>query len=165
MPQMEVADFAPQIAWLIVTFGLLYLLMARLALPRIAQVLDTRERRRTSDLERAEALQKEAEQALVEFERVQAETHVQAQAIAAETRNKLAAKQADRLAELEAELAKQHRKSEAEIAKATASAMSGLADLATELAQAAANRLIGGKISADAARGAVDAQLKEQGQG
>ncbi len=165
MPQMVVADFAPQIVWLIVTFGLLYLLMARLALPRIARVLDTRERRRTSDLERAEALQKEAEQALAEFERVQSETHDQAQAIAAQTRNEMAAKQAESLAELGVELAKQHKKSEAEIIKATETAMSGLSDLATELAQATAIRLIGGKISADAARTAVDAQLKERAKG
>jgi F-type H+-transporting ATPase subunit b len=165
MPQMEVADFAPQIVWLIVTFGLMYLLMARLALPRIAQVLDARERRRTSDLEQAETLQKEAQQALAEFERVQAQTHNQAQAIATQTRNEMATKQAERLAELGSELAKQHKKSEAEIIKATETAMSGLSDLATELAQAAAIRLIGGKISADDARTAVDAQLKERGKG
>jgi F0F1-type ATP synthase membrane subunit b/b' len=60
------------------------------------------------------------------------------------------------LAELEAELAEEHRKSEAEIAKATEAAMAGLAEIATELAQAGAKRLIGGKISAEAARKAVN---------
>ncbi|MBT4709989.1 MAG: hypothetical protein HOB82_00465, partial [Alphaproteobacteria bacterium] len=77
------------------------------------------------------------------------------------------AAQAERLAELEAELAEQHRKSEAEITKATDAAMAGLAEIATELAQAGAERLIGGKITAEAAAKAVkqvaaDMQTKDK---
>ena len=161
MPQLVFADWPPQLVWFILSFGILYLLMARLALPRIAGVLDSRERRRTTDLEMAEKLQGDARTALEDFERLQAETHAQAQAIAAQTREKLAATQAARLAELEAELTKQHRKSEAEIAKATEDAMASLADLATELAQAGAERLIGGKISAGEARAAVEKSQAE----
>jgi F-type H+-transporting ATPase subunit b len=156
MPQLVLADWPPQLVWLVLTFGVLYLLMALLALPRIAEVLESRENRLTTDLEMAEKLQGEAQTALDEFERVQAETQSQAQLIAAETRAKLATSQAERLAELKAELAEQHRKSEAEIAKATEAAMAGLAEIAIELAQAGAERLIGGKISAEAARKAVN---------
>ena len=83
MPQLEIADFAPQLVWLVLTFGVLYALMARVALPRIAEVLDSRERRRADDLERAESLKAEAEGALAEFERVQAATQARALAIAA----------------------------------------------------------------------------------
>jgi F-type H+-transporting ATPase subunit b len=156
MPQLVFADWPPQLVWLILSFAVLYLLMARLALPRIAEVLDSRERRRTTDLEKAEGLQTQAQTALEDFERVQAETHAQAQTIAAQTREQLAAQQAERFAELEAELAEQHRKSEAKIAKATEDAMVSLAELATELAKAGAERLIGGKISTSEARAAVE---------
>ncbi len=155
MPQLVFADWPPQLVWFLLSFVVLYLLMARLALPRIAGVLDSRERRRTTDLEMAEGLQVQAQTALEDFERGQAETHAQAQAIAAQTREQLAARQAERFAELEAELTEQHRNSEAEIARATEDAMANLAELATELAQAGAERLIGGKISADQARAAV----------
>ena len=156
MPQLVYADWPPQLVWFVLTFGILYLLMARFALPRIAEVLESREHRRTTDLEMAEKLQGEAQAALDEFERVQAETQSQAQVIAAEAREKLALSQADRLAELETQLAEQHRKSEVEIAKATEAAMAGLAEIAIELAQAGAERLIDSKISADSAREAVN---------
>ena len=45
MPQMEFADYVPQIVWLVVAFATLYFLMAKLALPRITDILETRQRR------------------------------------------------------------------------------------------------------------------------
>ncbi|MBM3518788.1 MAG: F0F1 ATP synthase subunit B', partial [Alphaproteobacteria bacterium] len=64
MPQMEFATYAPQLIWLLITFVVLYLLMARVALPRIAGALEARRERIAEDLERAEAFKKSAEAAL-----------------------------------------------------------------------------------------------------
>ena len=159
MPQMEFADYAPQLVWLVITFAVLYLLMARVALPRIADVLESREQRISNDIERAEALGREAEAAEREYERIAAETRANAQGIAAETRAALLAEQAAKLAEQAAKLAADAAKSEAAINVARDKAMEGLRDLTADLAQAAAGRLLGGDVSEGKAQTAVDAEL------
>lgn len=159
MPQMEFADYAPQLAWLAITFAILYFLMARVALPRITDVLEAREQRIANDLERAELLRRDAEAAEQEYERAAAETRSRAQEIASEAREKLKAEQNQKMASLEADLAKQTAASTAEIALARQQAMDGLRGLAADLAQAAAGRLLGSEVALADADKAVDAEL------
>ncbi len=61
MPQFEPHTFSPQLFWLVISFALLFLIMWRYALPRIAEILDARKRRVDHDLARATALKEETE--------------------------------------------------------------------------------------------------------
>ncbi|MBI4724329.1 MAG: hypothetical protein HY765_04915 [Rhodomicrobium sp.] len=70
MPQLQPVDFAPQLVWLAITFAFLYLVLSRVALPRIEKVLGGRKSRIGSDLEKARDAQQRSEK---EMERYEAE--------------------------------------------------------------------------------------------
>jgi F-type H+-transporting ATPase subunit b len=81
MPQLEFADFLPQLFWLAVTFILLYALMSRLALPRVATVLAERDRQIEEDLARAERLKAEADETLRAYEAALIQARSEAQGL------------------------------------------------------------------------------------
>ena len=68
MPQLEVSTFLPQLVWLAITFCLLYLLMARIGLPRVGGVIEARRRRIDDDLARAAQLKSEAEAVMAAYQ-------------------------------------------------------------------------------------------------
>jgi len=69
LPQLDLETYASQIFWLIVTFIVLYFLVAKIAMPRIAEVLEGRQERIEDDLDKAETLKKEAYLVRVEYEK------------------------------------------------------------------------------------------------
>ena len=54
-PPFDVSTFPAQLFWLVITFGTLYFVMSRIALPRVAKILDTRRLRIGNDLDVAAA--------------------------------------------------------------------------------------------------------------
>src|SRR5262249_41002837 len=73
MPQLDISTFTPQLVWLAVWFLVLYLLMAKLGLPRVAAAMEARRQRREGDLARAAQLKAEAEAANAAYQRTLAE--------------------------------------------------------------------------------------------
>ena len=80
MPQLDVNTFLPQVVWLVITFTALFLLMWRVAVPRIADLLEARQRRIEDNLDKAQESKKEAEETLAAYEQAMNETRAGANA-------------------------------------------------------------------------------------
>ena len=163
MPQLHFADFPPQLVWLAISFVVLYLLMARVALPRISEVLETRAERIRDDLDKAAALKSEAEAAMASYEKLRAEARAQALAMMRETSARLAEAAAARQAELAGALNAKTKEAEASIAKAKREATVSLKSVAAETARAAASRLVGLDIPVGEAERIAEQVLRERG--
>ena len=72
MPQLDFTTFIPQLFWLFISLSILYLMLSRIALPRISDVIEERKDTITDDLDEAKALSIEAE-SVVEDLRVKLE--------------------------------------------------------------------------------------------
>jgi F-type H+-transporting ATPase subunit b len=155
MPQFWLEDFAPQLVWLVLSFAAMYLLMAKVALPRVADILETRQDRIADDLDQAEQLKQQAETVIAEYEAALQEARSEAQAILARTAAEAAEAAEKRSHEVADRLAAQANEAAQRIAKAKEEALGDLADVSAELAKAAAERLIGAGVPDDDVRAAV----------
>ncbi|MCH9844420.1 MAG: hypothetical protein K0U39_02825 [Alphaproteobacteria bacterium] len=74
MPQLDQTDtYLSQIFWLITSFGLLYLMMRYLLIPRLRNILDARANQIASDLERASTARQDAVEVFAAYERIMSE--------------------------------------------------------------------------------------------
>ena len=165
MPQFWMEDFAPQMVWLVISFIALYLLMARVALPRVAEVLETRHGRIANDLDQAAQLKSQAETVILEYEEALAEARGNAQSTIAQATLEAAQAAEKRNAEIAEVLAAKAAAAASRIDAAKAEALVELRGVATELALAAAERLLDAQVAQADVDVAVDAAMtnKETG--
>jgi F-type H+-transporting ATPase subunit b len=161
MPQLNPLDWAPQLIWLAITFSILYLLMKWVALPRIGSVIEMRRQRIAGDLETAERLRRETQEAIAAYEQALAEAKAKAHAIADEARNRLKDEVAAERADLERDLAAKATEAEARIQAAKTAALKDVNEVAAETAAAIVQRLIGVAPAKPELASAVEAARKE----
>ncbi len=161
MPQFDPSTFSSQIFWLVVTFALLYWVVAKIAVPRIGEVLDQRARVIQDDLDRALALKGETDQAVAAYEKAMAAAREQAGDHMRAVTNEAKATADARTAELSAQVGKQVADAEARIAKAKEDAIASLRGIAAETAKDVVAKLAGLSPSQADLDAAVTAALKE----
>ena len=143
MPQLNPLDWGPQLLWLLITFGILYLLMVYVALPRIGSVIEARAARIAGDLATADKLRRATEEAIAAYEQALAEARQKAHAIVEEGRAKLKVETAEERARLDSELAARGAEAEDRIAAARNAAMKDVNIVAADVATDIVRRLIG----------------------
>ena len=159
-PPFQKETFASQLLSLLIAFVALYLIVSRIALPRVGSLLEARQNAIDSDLAEAQKLRDDSSEALKAYESELAAARSRAQAIGNETREKLnAASEAERK-RLEERLSLKLAEAEKSIASTRANAMRNVRGIAAEAASAIVQRLTGVAPDGKSVDSAVDASLK-----
>ena len=160
MPQLNVADYLPQLFWLAISFVVLYFLLSRIALPRIAGVLAERDRFIEDDLGRAERLKSDADKALRDYDAAIAAARAEAQTLQRAAAAEISATVAKREQAFAAELGTRTREAEERIAATKGQALSQLPQIAADVAGAALDRLTGERPAPERLGAAVNKVLE-----
>lgn len=159
-PPFNSQTFASQLFWLVITFVFLYVMMSKVALPRIGAIIDSRQKRIDDDLAEAQKLKTESDAALASYEKALADAHNRGQAIASEMREKQAAASEATRKTLEAQLNAKLADAEKTIAATKSAAMANVSAIAQDAATTIVERLTGTKPQEQAVASAVAGALK-----
>ena len=154
-PPFDSSTFPSQLLWLAITFGLFYLFLQRVVLPRIAKILDVRRDRIEQDLGRATLSKQEADAAVAAYEQELADAKAKANAIAQQARDAGKAEADAERKKIEASLEGKLAEAETRIASIKSSAMKEVGAIAEETSAAIVQQLTGGPADRDALAAAI----------
>jgi len=159
MPQFDVTSFPSQIFWLVVTFVVMYFIMAKLVLPRVGSVLQERQEKIADDLDRASQLKKDAEEITATYEAALADARAKAQALYRETSDAMAASTAKQQQEAGAAIAARIAEAEQRIAASRGEAMTQIKTVAADVASAAIAKVAGLNVDSGRLAGEIDSVI------
>ncbi|MFZ7092493.1 F0F1 ATP synthase subunit B' [Primorskyibacter sp. 2E233] len=159
MPQLCSEWIPNQVIWLVITLVVIFFVLSRIALPRIASVLAERQGTITNDIAAAEELKRKALEAEAAYDKALADAKAEAQAISQKTRDEIKAELDAALAKADEQIAAKAAESEAAINEIRASAVDAVEEVAKDTAAAIVTAL-GGKADAKAIASAVASRVK-----
>ncbi len=161
MPQFDLANFVPQLAWLTVFFLILYFGIIKATLPKIGRVVDERERTVGDDLSTAANAKTDADRIRADYEAAIAEAQAKAQQSVGEAKGEAGRSTEARLAELGRELEARIGEAQAGIVRAREGATAEIERIATEAAAEIVARLTGDKPAEDEVATAVSSVVRQ----
>jgi F-type H+-transporting ATPase subunit b len=159
LPQLNVNDFAPQLFWLTLTFGVLWWLMANVALPKVGSVIEERAQRIQRDLDEARRLKGETEKALADYEASLASARGRASGIAKEIRDKLGAEVDAERVKIDKQVSSRLVDAEKRITDMKQRALTEVGQIATDTAETIVAELQGKPAGKEEVAGAIKAVM------
>ena len=145
LPQFDPTLFPEQIFWLVISFALLYVLMAYVALPRVAKTQTNRKRVIAGEIESARAANEAAKASLVLVEKSLSEARDKAHEGVNTMLASVAEESYERRATQEKDLLRKLHRVEADIATSRTAALEKIRECATDLASAIVGKILGVK--------------------
>lgn len=158
-PPFDASTYPGQLLWLAIFFGLFYVLMSKVALPRLANIVEGRADKIASDLAEANRLKAEADASIKAYEKELADARATAQGIVTEMRDKAAAEAVASRKAIETDLSAKLAAADAEIAASKQTALGNVRGIAIDAGAAIVERLTGRAPQTSEIEQAVDASL------
>jgi F-type H+-transporting ATPase subunit b len=143
MPQLDITSFISQLFWFAVTFALLYVFLARISLPRVRNVLQDRQSRIESDLQKAAAMKEEAEAARSYYTSGLDEARKKAGDLIEEATASIRKQSRERHAKLDETLARQLEEADARVGQIRQKAIDEIGPISEEIAELIVAKLLG----------------------
>ena len=143
MPQLDPEFWFSQIFWLVITFGILYLVLSKIVLPKISDNLETRKSQVLENLEIAEKQRNQSEAKLKEFDNIILKSKIEAKNLFNESRKKLLDDINSKKQKLEEEIDKEVKIVESEIDELKNKSPEKINKIAIETSADIINQLIG----------------------
>ena len=159
-PPFDPSTFPSQLLWLAITFGLFYMFLKGVVLPRVGNILEVRRDRIAQDLDQAARMKDEADAAVVAYEQELGEARGKAGTIGQAARDAAKAEAETKRKATEAELDKKLADAESRIAGIKASALKEVGSIAEQTATAIVQELVGAKVDKSTVAAAVAAARK-----
>ena len=147
MPQLDPEFWFSQIFWLIITFGILYLVLSKIILPKISDNLENRKSQVLENLELAEKQRNESEAKLKEFDNIILKSKIEAKNLFNESRKNLLDDINNKRQKLEGEIDKEVEIIEAEIEDLKKKSPDKINKIAIETSEDLINQLIGVNVN------------------
>ncbi len=163
MPQLDFDTWATQIFWTALALFLLYKVLTKNILPKIAGALEDRHNAIADDLDQASELKRKAEDAEGAYNQALADAKANANEIVEATKAEIAEKAAAENAKAEAEIAARTAEGEQRINEIRAAAADSARNVASDAASAIVAKLAPGSADSGTIASAVDRALAQTG--
>ena len=163
MPQLNPEFWISQIFWLTLTFGVLYLVLSKLILPKISANLELRKSQIQENIEAAEKQREDSDSKVKEYDSIILKSKLDAQNIFKEARNKVIKDINSKKESLDKQLDEEIRKTEQEIELLKKNAPEKINKIAIETSSELVKKLIGAEVNKSSISAIVDDLSKRNG--
>ena len=163
MPQLNPEFWISQIFWLTLTFGILYVVLAKFILPKISANLELRKSQIQENIEAAEKQRENSESKLKEYDNIIFKSKLEAQNILKAAREKLIKEINSKKENLDKQIDKEIKKAESEIDILKKSAPEKINKIAIDTSSELVKKLIGAEVNNSSISAIVDDLSKRNG--
>lgn len=154
-PPFNSEYFPSQLLWLAISFGVFYLVLQKVILPRIGGIIENRRDRIALDLEAAERMKADADEALAAYQQELAASRERSHKISLEARDAAKADADRERVRIEGEMAQKLEGAQARIAAIKTAALADVGQIAEDVAEAILGEVAGLEASRDEVANAV----------